>query len=146
MLEKTFSINMLTAQSRMVRHLQLADLVVSITAAMFAGQTKWASQYFELIKGTFIRNALGYIGGTGVKVYPDELINLYYWVLGEKQFSKAGRGLRGPYLTKISAFAPMTAPCKSIRSDSINFYSSAPRKSGIALHMLYPPQKRRPQC
>lgn len=104
MLEKTFSINMLTAQSHMVRHLQLADLVVSITAAMFAGQTKWASQYFDLVKGTFICNALGYVGGTGVKVYPDELTNLYYWVLGEKQFSKAGRGTAWPIPDKNKRF------------------------------------------
>lgn len=96
MLEETFSLNLLTAPSHMVRHLQLADLVVSITTAMVAGQTKWASQYFESIKGMFVRNVLGYIGGTGVKVYPDDLINLYYWVLGEKQFSKASKGIAWP--------------------------------------------------
>ena len=96
MLEETFSLNMLTASSHMVRHLQLADLVVAITTAMFAGQTKWASQYFELVKSMFIRNALGYIGGTGAKIYPDQLINLYHWVLGEKQFSKAGVGMAWP--------------------------------------------------
>lgn len=90
MVAESFSLNMLTAPSHMVRHLQVADLVVSITSAMLAGQTKWASHYFELIKPMFVRNALGYIGGTGLKVYPDKLINLYHWVLGEAHFSKAG--------------------------------------------------------
>lgn len=96
MLEETFSLNMLTASSHMVRHLQLADLVVAITTAMFAGQNKWASQYFDLVKSMFIKNALGYTGGTGVKIYPDQLINLYHWVLGEKQFSKAAKGIAWP--------------------------------------------------
>ena len=94
--EETFALNMLTAPSRMIRHLQLADLVVSITTAMFAGQIRWASQYFDLVKSMFLKNSLGYIGGTGVKVYPNQLINLYHWSLGENQFSKAGIGLAWP--------------------------------------------------
>lgn len=96
MLDKTFAMTMLTAPSDMVRHLQLADLVVSVTAAMFAGQTKWASRYFDLVRSTLLSNTLGYIGGTGVKVYPDELTNLYYWVLGEKEFSKVGKNAAWP--------------------------------------------------
>lgn len=92
MIEKTFSLNMLTAQSHMTRHLQVADLVVSITTAMVAGQTKWAAEYFDAVKSMFLQNALGYIGGTGLKVYPDKLINLYHWVLGETAFVKAGNG------------------------------------------------------
>lgn len=101
---ETFALNMLTAQSHMVRALQIADLVVAITAAMFSGQTKWAAQYFDLVRPMFIRNALGYIGGTGVKVYPDELINLYYWVLSERQYSKAGRGVAYPMPIKHFLF------------------------------------------
>jgi len=96
MLEETFSLNMLTAQSHMTRHLQIADLVVAITTAMVAGQTKWASEYFEIVKGMFLQNVLGYIGGTGLKVYPDKLVNLYYWVLGEKVFVKAANGMGWP--------------------------------------------------
>jgi hypothetical protein len=105
MLENTFALNMLTAQSHMIRALQVADLVVSITAAMLAGQTKWAGQYFEIIKPMFLRNALGYIGGTGVKVYPDLLINLYHWVLGEQEFSKAGMGAALPLPFKQYLFS-----------------------------------------
>lgn len=96
MLEGTFALNLLTAPSHMVRQLQLADLVVAITTAMFSGQTKWATGYFDLVKAMFIRNGFGYIGGTGVKVYPDKLINLYHWVLGEEHFSKVGMGTAWP--------------------------------------------------
>lgn len=89
MLESSFALNMLNAPSHMVRHLQVADLVVAITTAMVSGQVKWALQYFELVKPMFLTNSLGYIGGTGLKVYPDQLINLYHWVLGEAHFAKA---------------------------------------------------------
>lgn len=105
MLEGTFAINMLTAPSHMVRQIQLADLVVAITTAMFSGQTKWASEYFELIKAMYIRNGFGYIGGTGVKIYPDQLINLYHWVLGEEHFSKVGRGTAWPLPDSKRLFA-----------------------------------------
>lgn len=105
MLEETFALNMLTAPSHMVRHLQVADLVVAITTAMFTGQSKWAAGYFEIVKSMFMKNALGYIGGTGVKIYPDQLINLYHWVLGEKQFSKAGKGMAWPIPAKGLLFS-----------------------------------------
>lgn len=96
MTPSSFAINLLAAPSHTIRVLQLADLVVAITTAMFAGRTKYASEYFDIVKSMFIRNALGYIGGTGVKVYPDQLINLYFWVLGEREFSKASRGMAWP--------------------------------------------------
>lgn len=96
MLEETFSMNMLTAQSHMSRHLQIADLVVAISTAMVAGQTKWAAEYFEIVKAMMLRNVLGYAGGTGLKVYPDQLVNLYHWVLGENAFVKAANGMGWP--------------------------------------------------
>lgn len=77
-------INILTTPS----HLQVADLVTGITCAMVGGQTKYAKQFFPIIKKMFISNSYGYIGGTGLKVFPDELINLYYWVLEETYFVK----------------------------------------------------------
>lgn len=96
MVEETFALNLLAAPSHMIRHLQLADLVVAITTAMFSGQTKWASAHFELVKSMFICNAFGYVGGTGTKIYPDQLTNLYHWVLGEEHYSKVGRGTAWP--------------------------------------------------
>ncbi len=105
MLEDTFSLNMLTAQSHMSRHLQVADLVVAISTAMVAGQTKWASKYFETVRAMMLRNVLGYIGGTGLKVYPDQLVNLYHWVLGENAFVKAANGTGWPLPLKNIPYA-----------------------------------------
>lgn len=96
MAPSSFAINLLAAPSHTIRLLQLADLVVAIITAMFAGQTKYAAEYFDIVKSMFIKNALGYIGGTGVKAFPDQLINLYFWVLDEKQFSKASQGIAWP--------------------------------------------------
>lgn len=91
------ALNILTTPSHLVRQLQLADLVTSITAAMVAGQDKYAKELFPLIKEMLIKNHLGYVGGTGLKLFPNELTNLYYWVLGESAFVKvrynAGIGL-----------------------------------------------------
>ncbi|MDO9518916.1 MAG: hypothetical protein Q7L19_01720 [Pseudohongiella sp.] len=91
MIKGNFALNMLTAPSHLVRLLQVADLVTAITTAMVSGQTKYAKDYFGLVMPMFAKNALGSVGGTGLKVYPDNLINLYHWVLGEQHFSKASR-------------------------------------------------------
>lgn len=89
-------LNILTTPSHLVRQLQLADLVTSITAAMVAGQDKYASPLFSLVKEILIKNSLGYIGATGLKLFPDDLINLYYHLLGEDVFSKAGKNAGFP--------------------------------------------------
>lgn len=91
MLAESFAMNMLTAPSQMVRHLQIADLIVSITTAMASGNTKWAEPYFDFVRGMMLTNSLVYVGVTGLKVYPDQLINLYHWVAGEDTFTKAGK-------------------------------------------------------
>lgn len=91
MIEGNFALNLLTAPSHHIRLLQVADLITSITTAMTAGQIDYAKDYIEIIKPMFARNSLGSIGGTGLKVYPDQLINLYYWVLREESFVKTSK-------------------------------------------------------
>jgi len=77
-------INVLTTHSRLVRSLQVADLVVGITTSMVAGAVKYAAPLFPLIMPMFLRHHYkGTIGGTGLKLHPSSLCNLYHWVLGE---------------------------------------------------------------
>lgn len=97
MLADTFAMNMLTAPSHMVRHLQLADLVVSITTAMVAGQVKYAGNYFDIVRNMLLRNSAGCIGGCGVKIYPDSLVNLYHWVLGDDHLVRGNTGWPLPH-------------------------------------------------
>jgi hypothetical protein len=85
---KQIPINILTTPSHLVRHLQVADLVVGVTTAMVAGNLTFAEPLFPIVKQMLLRNAYDYIGGTGLKLFPKELSNLYYWVLGEDVFAK----------------------------------------------------------
>lgn len=85
---KQISLNILTTPSRLVRQLQVADLVVGITTARVAGHRKYAAPLFPIIKDMMIKNALGKIGGTGLKIFPVSLTNLYYWVLDEDCYAK----------------------------------------------------------
>ena len=81
-------LNVLTTPSHLVRHLQLADLVTGITTAMVCGQCKYAGQVFDFVKPLFIQNAHSSVGGSGLKLFPNELTNLYHWVLKETHFIK----------------------------------------------------------
>lgn len=83
-----FALNVLTTHSHLVRQLQIADLVSGITISMVCGYKKYAKPLFPYIKDMLITNHLGYVGGTGLKLFPDELMNLYYWVLDEDCISK----------------------------------------------------------
>jgi hypothetical protein len=81
-------LNILTTSSHLVAELQLADLVTGITTAMIAGDTGYAAPLFEEIIPLFHRNAVGLVGGAGLKLYPNELLNLHYWVGGERSFAR----------------------------------------------------------
>jgi len=83
-------LNVVTTPSHLLRHLQLADLVTGITTAMVAGSYKYARSLFEFIKPMFIQNYFGCVAGTGLKLFPDELTNIYHWVLGEDTFRRVG--------------------------------------------------------
>jgi hypothetical protein len=83
-------LNVLTTPSHLVRHLQLADLVTGIMTAMVCGAYDYAEPLFPLVKPMLIKNRMDHIGGTGLKVFPDDLVNLYHWVLNEKFFHKSG--------------------------------------------------------
>jgi len=98
-------INILTTPSHLQRHLQVADLVTAITCAMVGGQVTYAEPYFPIVKKMLISNHHGYIGGTGLKVFPDTLINLYYKVLGETHFVKVAMNSGFPLPDKNLPYA-----------------------------------------
>jgi len=85
--------NVLTTPSNLVRHLQLADLVTGITTAMVCGQYKYASPLFDSVRSILIQNHLGTIGGSGLKLFPDQLLNIYHHILKEKTFWRVGAGM-----------------------------------------------------
>jgi hypothetical protein len=87
-LPERVQLNILTTSSHLIRHLQLADLVTGSTTGAVAGN-EFAVPLMRKVVPLLIRNYLGTIGGTGLKVFPDDqLVNLYFHVLGEDTYAK----------------------------------------------------------
>ena len=84
-------LNVLTTPSHLLRHLQLADLVTGITTAMVCGSYEYAQALFAHVQPMLIKHrTTEAIGGTGLKVSPLDLTNLYHWVLKERFYHKGG--------------------------------------------------------
>jgi len=86
----------LTAPSHLHPHLQLADLVAGSVTAAISGN-RYGLDLIPLIKPMMCVNWRGYIGGTGLKLYPDGLNNLNHWVLDEDSFTRGAGGVSLPY-------------------------------------------------
>lgn len=89
------------------RILQIADLIVSITTAHFAGRAS-AAEFFPLVLPFFKSND-GRRGGVSVKVHPDiKYRNLYHWLLEDELFVRGGRGMSMPLMKSPYAKSPTT--------------------------------------
>jgi hypothetical protein len=96
----------LATESRLVRLLQLADLVVSCTLQYVAGEAKYAPAVFEQIK-PLLRSDYGRIGGAGLKIHPDyRYANLYLWLCGDTHFVRFQSGYPLPLKTRPYATSP----------------------------------------
>jgi hypothetical protein len=71
--------NLLTAPSHLNRFLQVADIITGATTCMVAGKKQFAEPVFAEIQQMFIKNALSYVGGTGLVLFPDQVRNLHYY-------------------------------------------------------------------
>jgi hypothetical protein len=88
---------MLTGDSRLVRLLQLADVITSCTVAYVGGETPYSGRTFESVK-PILRTDGGRVGGVGVKLHPDlRYGNLYHWLLGDDYYFKGHSGVPLPY-------------------------------------------------
>lgn len=83
----SLAINPLSTESQYVRCLQAADLVISCSTAVIAGQRTHVDGPWAVIRRMFIKDARGAVGGTGCKIYGDrcEYHNLYHWLCGDDQ-------------------------------------------------------------
>lgn len=99
--------NVLSAPSRLSCPLQAADLIVSSTLAVVAGETRFAPEVFKMIKPILDHDG-SRIAGFGLKLHPDHrLANLYHWLLGELCFWKANTGLPMPLSSRPYATDPL---------------------------------------
>ena len=77
-----------TAPSHHLPQLQLADLVTSATTAMVANENQFARPLVPALMKIVHRNYRGSAAGTGIKLYPDDLLNLHHWAFGETTYEK----------------------------------------------------------
>ena len=95
-----FPLGVITAHSRRVRLLQLADVIVSCVVSRVSGEPRYSSEVFELIR-PLLRRGYDRVGGIGVKLHPEYVYaNLYYWLLGDRQWTRdqTARALPDPNL------------------------------------------------
>jgi len=103
-LPSNVALNLLTTPSHLLRHLQIADLVTGAAVAAVAG-SRWASSLFPSIQPLLIKNVLGYVGGSGLKLWPWDCVNLYFHVLGESAYTRAS-AMGGMALPRLRFWAP----------------------------------------
>jgi hypothetical protein len=97
-----------TSPSRLVRLVQLADLVTSCTTAFVSGERQYAEPTFEGIR-PMLRRDRGRINGVGLKIHPDyKFMNLYYWLLGDDYVIRHGVGHPLPAPGQRYAESPLT--------------------------------------
>lgn len=107
-------LRVLLAKSRLIRSLQLADVVVSCTVARVSGEDRFSPAVFEMLKPLF-RHDGSRIGGVGLKLHPDFCFaNLYHWLLGDTDWWKGNSGcplpVRGfPYFNSEADLASRAA-------------------------------------
>lgn len=85
---KAHTLFVVSAPAKLLRLLQLADLVTSCTLSYVSGETNWSPATFKRIEPMLCKEK-GSVGGAGVKIHPDfSYANLYHWLLGDTHFRK----------------------------------------------------------
>lgn len=84
----------LTAPSHLHPHIQLADLIAGSTTAAVAGNP-YGMALMPKIKPLLCEGAYG-VAGTGLKLYPDSILNLHHWVHDASHFIRRGTGYALP--------------------------------------------------
>lgn len=86
------ALNVLSTPSKLIRLLQVADVVTSCTVATVGGEDCFSPPVFDVIR-PLLHSDMGRIGGVGLKIHPDiRYANLYHWLLGEAHFFKRAIG------------------------------------------------------
>jgi hypothetical protein len=86
-------INVVSTDSRLIRLLQLTDVVTSCTLALVCGEPVYAPRVFAAISPLLRRDGAGNAGGFGLKIHPDfNYVNLYHWLLDEDVYWRGSVG------------------------------------------------------
>jgi len=87
----------LTEDSKNLRLLQLADLIVGCTRAYVSGEQQFSPKLFNDCIQPILRREAGRIGGVGLKLHADLIYgNLYHWLLGDDTIWRGNTGTELP--------------------------------------------------
>lgn len=103
------AINVVSTPSKLVRCLQLADVITSCCLARVSGEDRYSPKVFSMILPMF-REEFGRRGGCSFKIHPDfKYANLYHWLLGDSHFVRNSSGSpmplkNRPYSTSATSY------------------------------------------
>lgn len=104
-----FSLPVLVSQSRLVRMLQVADLVTSCSLSHIAGESTYSPPVFERIV-PLLASEHGRVGGVGLKIHPDlRYVNLYHWLANDEYYYRQNTGFPLPMRGKLYVDDPEIA-------------------------------------
>lgn len=87
------ALNVITTPSKMVRLLQLADVVTSCTLAYVGGESSHSPLVMPAIRPLFGCGGGNNVGGGVVKLHPDLCyVNLYHWLFEDQTYWRGGSG------------------------------------------------------
>lgn len=85
-------LNVLSTPSKLVRCLQLADVVTACALARVSGESNFSPPVFADIASLLPRH-FSRSGGCGLKIHPDfKYANLYHWLLGDTHYVRLNTG------------------------------------------------------
>ena len=90
-------VNVLSAPSKFLRCLQLADLITGSTLALVGGEAVYSPPLFENSVLPLLYRDSNRVGGYGLKLHPDFVYaNLYHWLVGDTHWWKGHMGVPLP--------------------------------------------------
>lgn len=102
------ALNVLSSPAKLIRLLQVADIVASCSIAAVAGENRYAPPIFEMLKRILAKDT-GRIGGVGLKIHPNYIYaNLYHWLLGDSHFWRGNVGSPFPIESRPYSVGPRT--------------------------------------
>lgn len=101
------ALNVLATPSRLVRLLQVADLVVGCTTAFVSGETQYSPSVFGAGIRPLLASHQDRIGGIGLKLHPDYCYaNLYHWLVGDSHLWRGNTGYPLPMVERAYHAGP----------------------------------------
>lgn len=86
------AMNVVSTPSKLIRLLQLADLVAGASLAYIGGESVHSPPIWERLIGLLVKEN-GRVGGVGLKIHPlFKYANLYHWLGGDSHYQRRGVG------------------------------------------------------